>query len=187
LYYRLHELLVQVCSGVSQELLQAPNIVILYVARWNNYSTGIKCINGLFDYLNRYWIRLHGPGGELPVKGVHRSVHDMGVAVWRDRVQIAPVSQCMLDELWHMAMQARSGEGMDYALASHVLSIYRALGRRPAHEAEGGEGMAVYDSDFAEPFVRQTLHMYSLEARQLVSEEDCSAFVLRCALTSAPV
>jgi hypothetical protein len=171
LYFRLQRLLIAECKAIATQLLQTPSILELYVARWNNFSTGMVCVNGLFDYLNRYWIRSHCQGGELQRDGVHISVRAMGVAVWREHVQIEPVSQRMLQMLWDMSMEQRAGSIMDYGLAKQVLAIYAELGSRP------GSGR-VYKTDFQDPYVEQTQHMYSLEAAELTTDQDCSGYVL---------
>ena len=63
-----------------------------------------------------------------------------------DRCAFAPL-QAVLEQLWNMSMQARAGEGMDYPLAKHVLTIYQALGSRLGPDGESAA--AVYDTDFA--------------------------------------
>jgi len=61
---------------------------------------------------------------------------------------------------------------MDYLLAKLIVSIYADLGSRP-------KSGRVYDTDFADAYVNQTLRLYMLEAQQLVADEDCSSFVTR--------
>ena len=65
------------------------------------------CVDSIFDYLNRYWIRSHSQGGEVPIEGVHVSVRAMGVAMWREHVQIPEVSERILDDIWNMSTQVR--------------------------------------------------------------------------------
>jgi hypothetical protein len=129
-------------------------------------------VDNIFDYLNRYWITSHSQGGEVPIEGVHVSVRAMGVAMWREHVQIPEVSERILDDIWNMSMKVREGGTMDYILASRIVSIYADLGSRP-------KSGRVYDTDFADAYVNQTLRLYMLEAQQLVAEQDCSAFVIR--------
>ena len=170
LYFRLEQQLIAECKTMAAELLASGGILDLYVARWANFSKGIQALDGLFDYLNRYWIKAHGIGGEQHIAGVHASVRAMGVAVWRDYVQVAAVAQRVLVELWDMSMQARAGDeiGMDYGLARQVVGIYLELGTRD-------DGAPVYQTDFEDAYVAQTMHFYTLEAQELVSDPACDS------------
>ena len=170
LYFRLEQQLIAECKTMAAELLASGGILDLYVARWANFSKGIQALDGLFDYLNRYWIKAHGIGGEQHIVGVHASVRAMGVAVWRDYVQVAAVAQRVLVELWDMSMHGRAGDeiGMDYGLARQVVGIYLELGTRD-------DGAPVYQTDFEDAYVAQTMHFYTLEAQELVSDPACDS------------
>jgi hypothetical protein len=109
LYFRLQRLLGQTCSAMAKELIDAPDILAMFVATWKTYFRALVCLNGLFDYLNRYWIPSHGQGSEQEIEGVHQSVYAMGVAAWRDLLQVPLVSQRMLQVIWDMSTVARAG------------------------------------------------------------------------------
>jgi hypothetical protein len=195
MYRSLAALVEEVCAGITAELLLAPSEVLLeaYTARWRTFSMGMQVVNALFDYMNRYWIRDHCASGSSPTPGVHSNVLVLGVALWRERVQTPQIAQRMFDAIWVHLVDVRGGGAlMQAGVFREVLSIYVELGDREV--SRHGTATApvsvwgtpadaaaerVYEMDFATPFLKYTLHVYSEEAAELAAAQDCAAFVLR--------
>ncbi|EKX32465.1 hypothetical protein GUITHDRAFT_148610 [Guillardia theta CCMP2712] len=172
LYYELKGCLERVCKQIARELLVSSNLLPLYLAKWKNFAIGLRCVNAIFDYLNRFWIRSHCQEGLIPEDGVYPSVLEMGTAVWRDNVQVIPVAQQMLEAMWSHICEGRKGALLEFSLIREILGVYRELGCRP-------DSGRVYDSDFAGPFVQLTFQFYSQEALELMAAQDFDAYALR--------
>ena len=123
----------------------------------------------LFDYLNRYWVRCHCKSGISPLDGVHESVFEMGIAMWKEGVQCEKVSRALYEAMWAEIVQGRGGQCADYISVRQVLDIYQDLGLR-------GEA-SVYGSDFAAPFVEDTYHYYARESEELIARNDFPGYV----------
>uniref|UniRef100_A0A7S0ND92 Cullin family profile domain-containing protein n=1 Tax=Hanusia phi TaxID=3032 RepID=A0A7S0ND92_9CRYP len=172
LYYELKACLETVCKRIAGDLLVSSSLLQLYLAKWNNFSVGLRCVDAIFDYLNRFWIRAHCQEGLIPEEGVYPSVLEMGTAVWRDNVQVIPVAQQMLEAMWIHICEGRKGALLEFSLIREILGVYRDLGSRP-------DSGRVYDSDFAGPFVQLTFQFYSQEAMELMAAQDFDAYALR--------
>eukprot|EP00292_Cryptomonas_paramecium_P009298 CAMPEP_0113708064 /NCGR_PEP_ID=MMETSP0038_2-20120614/28758_1 /TAXON_ID=2898 /ORGANISM="Cryptomonas paramecium" /LENGTH=257 /DNA_ID=CAMNT_0000633697 /DNA_START=85 /DNA_END=855 /DNA_ORIENTATION=- /assembly_acc=CAM_ASM_000170 len=163
LYFELRTHLKRICSQFAAEFLASPDILHLYTRSWATFNVGSECINGIFAYMNRFYLRDHCADGMVPVDGVCATVYDMCIEVWKEVVQCDAVAAGMLDALLDEVTDGREGGLVDYGLIKQVLHIYQELGVR-------ANGSLVYNADFSVPFVLHTYRFYAEEAEALIAE-----------------
>lgn len=148
----LHRLLEQGQEFMDDDLLS------FYTKAWDDYRFSSKVLNGICDYLNRYWVRNKLAEGR---KGYYY-VYQLALVIWRD-VLFAEVGARVTKAIVKLIEKERLGNTINSRLISGVLSCYVELGLEDDDENRSPE-LSIYKQKFEDTFIEETKDFYARES-----------------------
>lgn len=164
LYNRLLEFL----KRHMRELLKAAEIRMdegllqYYFAEWERFTTAMKYINHIFQYLNRHWIKREADDGKKEVY----EVYTLSLVVWRDHL-FSPLRTRLTNSLLALVEAERNGEQINTALVRGVINGYVNLGLNKEKPKE--TTLQVYKENFEDEFLAATEGYYNSESSQFIA------------------
>lgn len=157
----LRDLLKQAQDLVDDDLLN------FYTTAWDNYRFSSKVLNGIYDYLNRYWVRQKISGGK---KGYY-DVYQLALVIWRD-VLFTEVGVGVTRAILKLIEKERLGATINTRLISVVLKSYVELSldeNREEFKSDKPE-LQIYESAFEERFIIETKEFYARESSAFLAD-----------------
>lgn len=128
---------------------------------WEHYRFSSRVLDGVCNYLNRYWVRQKISEGK---KGYY-DVYQLALVIWRD-VLFAEVGTRATRAILRLIEKERSGSTINSRLISGVLSCYVELGlnEEDSDQRISGPELTIYRESFEDPFINETMHFYARES-----------------------
>lgn len=163
---RLYDLLKKFLEGQLRQLLSQgqekmnDDLLTFYTKAWDDYRFSSKVLNGICDYLNRYWVRNKISEGR---KGYY-DVYQLALVIWRD-VLFAEVGTRVTNAIVKLIEKERLGNTINSRLISGVLSCYVELGLNDDNEVRSdGPELSIYKKKFEDKFIEETEVFYARES-----------------------
>lgn len=170
LYDHLKEYLERYLQGLlaSVEDLVDDDLLSFYTSKWENYRFSSRVLDGIYQYLNRYWIRQKMSEGR---RGYY-NVYQLALVIWRD-VLFAKVGAKVTKAILSLILKEREGMTINTRLISGVLSCYVELGLEESDETNQrttSPGISLYKEHFQNEFIKQTKVFYARESAEYLSK-----------------
>lgn len=141
-----------------------------YKKEWDRYTTAMKYINHIFQYLNRHWIKREYDDGKKEVY----EVYTLSLVIWC-RYLFKPLKTRLTNSLLALIEKERNGEQIDSSLVQGVVNAYVMLGLNKEKPKE--HTLEVYRRDFEEMFLTSTEVYYTAESSQFISSNSVSDYM----------
>jgi len=164
LYNKLKDFLIKHMKGLLKvaETRMDEGLLHYYHTEWVRYTTAMKYINHIFQYLNRHWIKREADDGKKEVY----EIYTLAIVIWRDHFFTALKSR-LTNGLLALIEKERNGEQIDTTLVGGVISGYVSLGLNKEKPKE--TTLDVYKECFEEDFLSQTEVFYTAESTQFIA------------------
>ncbi|KAL5524713.1 CDC53_2 [Sanghuangporus sanghuang] len=156
-----------IASLVGEELLK------YYAEEWNRYTTGAKCINRLFSFINRHWVKRERDQGR---RGIY-TVYVLALVQWKQFVvdhmhnKNAKLAGIVLTQI----EKQRNGETIDRTLVKKVVDSFVSLG---IDETDlNKQSLDIYKDQFETPFIAAMEIRCQLEVSKLLVNNDVSDYL----------
>lgn len=152
----MRELLKVAETRMDEALLQ------YYYTEWERFTTAMKYINHIFQYLNRHWIKREADDGKKEVY----EVYTLSLVIWRDHL-FSALRARLTNSLLVLVESERNGEQINTALIRGVINGYVNLGLNKEKPKE--TTLQVYKEFFEEEFLAATEVYYTAESSQFIA------------------
>lgn len=169
----LYELLKVFLEKYSQKLvnqaidLSDDDLLLFYTRRWENFRFSIRVLDGICNYLNRYWISQKISEGR---RGYYE-VYQLGLVIWRD-VLLEKVGGHITQAILKLIETERCGATINRSLIRCVLTSYIEL-------STPSQGMTIYKNEFEEKFIIETREYYTRESSTFISDQPMVQYMLK--------
>lgn len=164
LYNGLTVALTEHLASIASSVASADNVVFLIQlqTQWSWFKISLNHIRDILMYMDRTYVSSKRT----------KSVHDLGVALFRDHViRNDLVHNRLVDTVLSKIDCERQGESIDAHLVRSVTRMLAELG-------EDTDGKAsVYVNVFEKAFLRRTRDFYAREAHKYLEETTCSDYL----------
>eukprot|EP01113_Clastostelium_recurvatum_P019149 TRINITY_DN225_c0_g1_i1.p1 TRINITY_DN225_c0_g1~~TRINITY_DN225_c0_g1_i1.p1 ORF type:complete len:771 (+),score=282.14 TRINITY_DN225_c0_g1_i1:104-2416(+) len=164
LYNRLTEFLkrhMKEILRVAETKMDEP-LLVYYHAEWDRYTTAMRYINHIFQYLNRHWIKREADDGKKEVY----EIYTLSLVIWRDHL-FGALRTRITNGLLDLIQAERNGEQINTTLLRGVVNAYVSLGLNKEKPKE--TTLQVYKEFFEDDFLAATETYYTAEASQFIS------------------
>jgi cullin 1 len=151
----MRELLKVAETRMDEALLQ------YYFTEWERFTTAMKYINHIFQYLNRHWIKREADDGKKEVY----EVYTLSLVIWRDHL-FSALRARLTNSLLVLVESERNGEQINTGLVRGVVNGYVNLGLNKEKPKE--TTLQVYKDFFEDEFLTATETYYLAESSQLL-------------------
>lgn len=154
-----------------------------YIDRWDKFRLGSRVVDGIFDYLNRHWVRREVQENINDVNVY--SVYGMCLNQWRLNLFEKWGDRCTLVIL-KMIESDRMGDIVNTNLIKHLVDSYVQLGVQitQASAQDGQEErrffqphITVYKEKFQKQFLEATAGFYLEESRNFIGSNSVSMYM----------
>ncbi|KAF2072416.1 hypothetical protein CYY_006273 [Polysphondylium violaceum] len=172
LYNRLNLFL----KNHMKELLQVTDskmdetLLNYYYTEWDRYTSAMKYINNIFQYMNRYWIKREIDDGKKEVY----EIFILSLVIWRDYL-FTPLKIRLTSSLLDIIESERNGYQINTHLIKGVINGYVSLGLNREKPKE--TILQVYKSSFEELFLTATENYYTNESAKFISEHSVADYM----------
>eukprot|EP00005_Dracoamoeba_jomungandri_P001963 CAMPEP_0174261182 /NCGR_PEP_ID=MMETSP0439-20130205/11275_1 /TAXON_ID=0 /ORGANISM="Stereomyxa ramosa, Strain Chinc5" /LENGTH=759 /DNA_ID=CAMNT_0015345615 /DNA_START=55 /DNA_END=2334 /DNA_ORIENTATION=+ len=172
LYNRLAEYLKRYMKQISKQAEGKMDDALLmyYSKEWERYTTAMKYINNIFDYLNRHWIKREADDGKKEVY----DINTLSLVIWRDNLFHAQKTR-LTNALLQLIEKERDGEQINTHLVSVVINAYVRLGLNKEKPKE--TTLEIYQSHFEEEFLIATEVYYTAESTQFIATNSVAEYM----------
>uniref|UniRef100_A0A6B2KYM3 Cullin family profile domain-containing protein n=1 Tax=Arcella intermedia TaxID=1963864 RepID=A0A6B2KYM3_9EUKA len=170
LYYRLMNFLQRHMKVLykAAETRMDDSLLNYYKKEWDRYTTALRVLNKIFEYLNRHWIKREIET-EQNKKQVYE-VYTLALVIWRDDL-FAPLKNRITPALLSLIEKERNGEQIDTSLVKGVMDAYVNLGLNKADPLE------IYKRDFSNFFLESTELYYTAESTEFISKNTIGEYM----------
>eukprot|EP01087_Luapelamoeba_hula_P025172 TRINITY_DN985_c0_g1_i1.p1 TRINITY_DN985_c0_g1~~TRINITY_DN985_c0_g1_i1.p1 ORF type:complete len:763 (-),score=161.29 TRINITY_DN985_c0_g1_i1:136-2424(-) len=172
LYNRLFEYLKRHMKSLSKiaENKLDDALLMYYSKEWERFTTAMKYINNIFDYLNRHWIKREADDGKKEVY----EIYTLSLVVWRDHLFQALRTR-LTAALLALIEKERQGEQINTHLVQVVVNAYVKLGLSKEKPKE--TTLEIYKAHFEEDFLNQTELFYTAESTHFITENSVAEYM----------
>jgi len=156
--------------------LSDDDLLSYYNRRWDNYRFSIRVLDGICNYLNRYWIRQKISEG----KRGYYDVYQLGLVIWRD-VALAKVGSRVIQAILKLIEKERRGATINTRLISGVLTSYCELGLSDDDYLckSPSQALTIYNCQFEEKFINETRDYYARESSIFLTDQPMVQYMLK--------
>jgi len=164
LYTKLKDFLVKHMKSLLKvaESRMDEGLLHYYHTEWVRFTTAMKYINHIFQYLNRHWIKREADDGKKEVY----EIYTLSLVIWRDHFFTSLKSR-ITNGVLTLIEKERNGEQIDTTLVSGVVGAYVSLGLNKDKPKE--HTLDVYKDCFEEDFLMATEVYYTTESSQFIT------------------
>lgn len=172
LYVRTHDFLKKHMKNLLKvaETRMDDSLLNYYKKEWDRYTTAMKYINNIFQYLNRHWIKREADDGKKEVY----EIYILSLVIWGQHM-FRPLKTRLTNALLALIEKERNGEQIDTTLVKGVIDAYVSLGLNKEKPKEGS--LDVYKKDLEEQFLANTETYYTTESSQFISMNSVSDYM----------
>jgi cullin 1 len=172
LYVRTHDFLKKHMKNLLKvaETRMDDSLLNYYKKEWDRYTTAMKYINNIFQYLNRHWIKREADDGKKEVY----EIYILSLVIWGQHM-FRPLKTRLTNALLALIEKERNGEQIDTTLVKGVIDAYVSLGLNKEKPKEGS--LDVYKKDLEEQFLAYTETYYTTESSQFISMNSVSDYM----------
>jgi len=166
LYYRLQNFLQRQMKIIykTAENRMDDSLLNYYKKEWDRYTTALRVINKIFQYLNRNWIER-----EMKNKQVYE-VYTLSLVIWKEDLY-KPLKNRITSAVLALIEKERNGEQIDTSLMKGIIESYVSLGLTKE------ESMDVYKQDFEVNFLKDTETFFTIESTDFISKNSISDYM----------
>jgi len=163
LYIRLKDFLTRHMKTLlkTAESRMDEGLLHYYHNEWVRYTTAMKYVNHIFQYLNRHWIKREADDGKKEVY----EIYTLALVTWRDHF-FPQLKTRLTNALLSLVEKERNGEQIDTTLVGGVIHGYVSLGLNKDKPKEAT--LDVYKS-FEDDFLGTTEVYYTAESSQFIA------------------
>jgi len=164
LYNKLKDFLTKHMKSLlkNAEAKMDEGLLHYYNNEWDRYTTAMKYINHIFQYLNRHWIKREADDGKKEVY----EIYTLALVIWRDHLFTA-LKQRLTNAILALIEKERNGEQIDTTLVHGVINGYVSLGLNKEKPKE--TTLDVYKSAFEDEFLAATEVYYTAESTHFIA------------------
>lgn len=145
--------------------LEDGDLLRFYTGKWEDYRFACRVLNGICDYLNRFWVRTRMSEGR---EGhVYYQVYQLALVIWRD-VMFAELRAKVIKAVLKLIEKERLGMTINSRLISGVLAccVEMGLDQDDGEQMGGSTGpeLSIYAKYFEESFLEETQDFYRRES-----------------------
>jgi len=133
-----------------------------YHNEWIRYTTAMRYVNHIFNYLNRHWIKREADDGKKEIY----EIYPLALVIWRENL-FSPLRSRLTNALLSLIEKERNGEQIDTTLFSGVISAYVSLGLNKEKPREAT--LDVYKEAFEDDFLTASEFYYTAESTQFIN------------------
>lgn len=164
LYNRLKDFLIKHMKSLQKvaESRMDEGLLHYYHTEWVRFTTAMKYINHIFQYLNRHWIKREADDGKKEVY----EIYTLSLVIWREHFFQALKAR-LTNALLTLIEKERNGEQIDTTLVAGVIGAYVSLGLNKEKPKE--HTLDVYKESFEEEFLSATEVYYTSESSHFIT------------------
>lgn len=164
LYNKLRDFLRDRCLQLLKQAEGRHDEALLhfYFAEWSRYTTAMRYVSHIFQYLNRHWIRREAEDGKKEVY----EIFPLALVVWREHF-FSAVKGRLTAVLLQLIEKERQGEQIDTSLVQGVIDAYVRLGLNKDRPSD--TTLDVYRTCFEDEFLLATEVFYNSEASSFIA------------------
>jgi cullin 1 len=164
LYMKLRGFLTEKCAALraEAETRHDENLLLFFYTEWTRYTTAMRYVSHIFQYLNRHWIRREAEDGRKDVY----EIFPLSLVVWRETF-FSAVKGRLTAVLLQLIEKERSGEQIDTSLVQGVIDAYVRLGLN--RDRPNDTTLDVYRECFEDEFLLATEVFYTAEATSFIA------------------
>lgn len=158
------------------QYLMDDDLLRFYTSTWDDYRFSSRVLNGIFDYLNRYWVKTKFS----ECKRGYYYVYQLALVIWRD-VLFAEVGPSVTKAVLKLIAKERLGATIDTRLISGVLSSYVELGSDDNYDDVqlSEKELIIYKDAFEDKFLVETEKFYKGESYDALATDSFVKYMLR--------
>lgn len=154
--------------------LKDEELLTYYTTKWDEYRLSSRVLNGVFDYINRHWVRRQREEGQ---KDVHQVYH-LALLTWREKL-FKHISKQLTSSILNLIERERNGEIINSNIISKAISTYVELGiDRDAPNARG-TNLFVYKESFENELIEDTERYYIAESEEFLRQNSFTEYMKR--------
>lgn len=134
-----------------------------YKEIWDRFTTGMKYVDHIFNYLNRYWVKKVRDDGRDDIHDVYTT----SLIIWKEHL-FEYLKDKILRSLLDLIQKDRNGEKIDTSLIHNIINTYIALSVNDVN---------VYCIEFESAFLKETRQFYKLESREFLIHNSISDYM----------
>jgi len=174
LYARLRNFLIKYLKMLLKagETRMDDSLLNFYRKEWERYTTALRVVHKLFEYLNRHWIKR---AIDEKQEGIYE-VYTLSLVLWKKylfdplKVRLSNAILCLIDK-------ERNNEQIDTSLVKGVIDAYVSLGFNKDKEKRDCDTLQVYQRDFSDAFFVTTEAFYANECNTFISQNTVSDYM----------
>lgn len=172
LYNRLSDYLKKHMKNLSKQAEGKMDDALLmyYSKEWERFTTAMKYINNIFDYLNRHWIKREADDGKKEVY----DIFTLSLVIWRDHLFHAQKGR-LTNALLALIEKERNGEQINTHLVKTVVEGYVRLGLNKEKPKE--TTLEIYRAHFEEEFLVGTEVYYTAESTHFIATNSVAEYM----------
>jgi cullin 1 len=177
LYNRLSEFLKKHMKhlGKQAEGKMDEALLMYYSKEWERFTTAMKYINNIFDYLNRHWIKREADDGKKEVY----EIYTLSLVIWRDHLFHAQKPR-LINALLALIEKERNGEQINTHLVKTVVECYVKLGLNKEKPKE--TTLDIYRQHFEDDFLLATEVYYTAESTHFIATNSVAEYMKKVEL-----
>ncbi|KAI8051205.1 Cullin [Syncephalis plumigaleata] len=154
----------------QSEALSDVALLRYYTAQWQRYTTASECMNHVFRYLNRHWVRREMDEGRRAVY----NVHTLSLVMWRDYLFVH-IHRAVMDAVLALIERERNGETIETKLINIVKDSFVTLGLEESDPSQ--PDLKLYVQHFEQPFIETTKQYYHNESDRFISKNPITEYM----------
>jgi len=172
LYNRLCDFLKKHMTLLSKEAEQKQDDALLtyYTKEWERFTTAMRYINHIFEYLNRHWIKRESDDGKKEVF----DVETLALVIWKDNLFQQQKTR-LTAALLALIKKERNGEQINTHLVKVCVQGYVDLGINKDKIRE--KTLDIYKTNFEEDFINDTELYYTTESTHFIDTNPVSEYM----------
>eukprot|EP01090_Pellita_catalonica_P012433 TRINITY_DN2700_c0_g1_i1.p1 TRINITY_DN2700_c0_g1~~TRINITY_DN2700_c0_g1_i1.p1 ORF type:complete len:762 (+),score=116.57 TRINITY_DN2700_c0_g1_i1:78-2363(+) len=172
LYNRLRDFLKKHMRGLVKEAetKQDDSLLRYYTKEWERFTTAMKYINHIFDYLNRHWIKREADDGKKQVY----DINTLSLVIWRNHMFHAQRNR-LTNALLVLIEKERNGEQINTHLVSVCINGYVSLGLNNDKPKE--KTLEIYKTHFEDDFLLATEVYYTAESTHFIDTNSVAEYM----------